>query len=418
MIAEKVSLAVVIPTRNRASLAIDACESLLRQTACSSHVFVSDNSTDPAERHRLAEYCGRADRQRITYLRPPEPQVLPTHWDWALRTAMERSRATHFTLHYDRRITKPGALAALCEVIAAFPGDVVTWTLDLIVTSAGRYTVWQTPWDGRVYRIETSRVIEMTATGELTRMAQAFPILSNCAIPRDVLAAIAERFGSVCDSTGPDSCFMFRFCAIYDHYIHFDRTIGIVYATHRSTEVGYLRGKGGDFDDFAKSWGDRAWLSAAPIPGLTLGLNMLFHEYELIRRATGLPGFKPIERNGYCRALASALTAIDDPARVGELRQVLVAYGCKQSDVGEAEEKWARRLLRRGAKWIRRGDSRVLLRTLHTLMGHISGFSFADEQTALRQSMAWSRKPLPANPARRLRTGVDITPVLPSGAAV
>ena len=37
-------------------------------------------------------------------------------------------------------------------------------------------------------------------------------------------------------------------------------------------------------------WGDRPWLDAAPIVGLNMGQNVLFHQYELVRRVTDDPG--------------------------------------------------------------------------------------------------------------------------------
>ena len=59
MSATGVSLAVVIPTRNRATLAIAACESLLAQADGTFHLFVSDNSTEPGEVRQLAELLRR-----------------------------------------------------------------------------------------------------------------------------------------------------------------------------------------------------------------------------------------------------------------------------------------------------------------------------------------------------------------------
>src|SRR5688500_12603724 len=117
------SLAIVIPTANRAELAIAACESLVQQTGCEFHVFVSDNSTDAQQVQRLADACAAFDRSRVTYLRPPEPLRMATHWDWALHQALERSAATHFCIHYDRKVTKPDHLRLLYEVVASFPDD-------------------------------------------------------------------------------------------------------------------------------------------------------------------------------------------------------------------------------------------------------------------------------------------------------
>ena len=49
MTAPKVSLAIIVPTADRAGLAIKACESILAQPDWAQHILVSNNSTDPAE---------------------------------------------------------------------------------------------------------------------------------------------------------------------------------------------------------------------------------------------------------------------------------------------------------------------------------------------------------------------------------
>ena len=46
---------------------------------------------------------------------------MATHWDWALRQAMERTDATHFCIHYDRKITKPGELSLLRDIATSSP---------------------------------------------------------------------------------------------------------------------------------------------------------------------------------------------------------------------------------------------------------------------------------------------------------
>ena len=54
---------------------------------------------------------------------------------------------------------------------------------------------------------------------------------------------------------------------------------------------GYLRGKEtGAWADWIKLWGDRPWIDAAPIPGINLGYNVMFHEYNLVRRVAGAGG--------------------------------------------------------------------------------------------------------------------------------
>src|SRR5687768_14594798 len=81
--AAEVSLGLVIPTRNRARLAIEAVRSVLNEQGCRFEVFVSDNSTDETEVRRLADFCAQEADPRLTYLRPEAALGMPAHWDWA-----------------------------------------------------------------------------------------------------------------------------------------------------------------------------------------------------------------------------------------------------------------------------------------------------------------------------------------------
>ena len=273
-----VSIAVVIPTHNRADLAIAACRSLLGQPGRRHQVFVSDNSTRAEEIQKLTDFCRATGDPRLVYLQPAASLPMPTHWDWALEQAMERSDATHFYLHYDRKITKPGQVDLLLKTVRQFPEHLLTHCADHVADEPRPSTLWQYPWSGKTYELRTSRVVALTVRCQINEMGQAFPILSNCVVPRPVFTAIRERFGNVCDSTGPDSCFTYRFCALNERYVHFDCPTGIIYAWQRSNGLGYVRNAGGDFPAFLEAWGSRPWQDAAPIPELNLGQNLLFHE--------------------------------------------------------------------------------------------------------------------------------------------
>ena len=424
--AATVKLAVVIPTRNRATLAIAAVESLLGQPGCRYDVFVSDNSTDAAEVARLSQYCAAAEGP-VTYLKPEQPLRMATHWDWALRTAMERSDATHFTIHYDRRLTKPAHLSLICEAMAARPNELLTFVFDLVTTERGKSVVWHSPWDGRMYTVPTSRVLEMTAQGRIMEMGQSFPVLSNCAVPRAVLQAIVQRFGSICDSVAPDSSFTYRFCETHDRYVHLDRTVGIAYAYDRSTGMGFVQNTGRDFADFMQWWGDRPWLDAAPIPGLNIGQNVLFHEYELVRRATAHPGFKPIDFKGYLHELGLSLLFLQDPVREAELREVLVRHGWDQRQLAERTDSPRRATrMREGWPWLRtllrdlwdtsvpRLRHKLRMTRMQTTLwlaerwkippGDLSRFEFASDREAIAWILAWPRKRTRTN---RLLTWFD-----------
>lgn len=422
-----VSLAVLVPTRNRAGLAIAAVRSLLEQSGCRFEVLVSDNSSSAEERRLLADFCRAARDPRLTYVRPPGSLAMGEHWDWALRQALARPHVTHVALHYDRKITKPGRLGPLAEAGARHPDSVITYPVDIVVNEPPPAVLYQPPWTGRIYRVATARLIELTSLGRVNDMGQAFPFMSNCLVPRRVLEGIRGRFGNICNSTGPDSCFTYRFCSLDESYLHLDMTLGIVYASHRSNGNAYLRGKtDGDFGDFLKTWGDRPWLDAAPIPGLNLGQNMLFHEYVLARRAGG-DALPPIDMGGYLRHLGKSLAWVEDARLRDAMRAVLEEHGWREEPApvpaapadatAAAQARGPRRplykrltprrvaasararLSNRWAQLTRRQDFVLFLADyLRIKPPHVHGFTFGSDEEAVRYALLCPRGPEPENP--------------------
>lgn len=321
-------LALVLPTRHRASFAISAIRSLLSQSGCELSVIVSDNSSSEDEVRRLEQYCRENNDPRLLYVRSAAVLPMPAHWDWALDQAMSRTDATHFGIQYDRKLWKPRHLRFLADACAYAPDTLVTYGCDFTYPARSRVGCWQSPASGKLYEMRTQSVLELTSRGMIYEMGHAFPVLSNCMIPRAILERVRIRFGDICNSSTPDTAFAFRFCALEQRYLHLDRATVIVYAFEYSNGRSLFRFEtGGTWDDFARLWGDRPWAGAAPISDLRVGQNVSFHEYNLVRHAVGDERFPPIDRDGYLRELARALTFIEDPARKAEVRAVLEAHG-------------------------------------------------------------------------------------------
>ncbi|HEX6087208.1 MAG TPA: glycosyltransferase, partial [Thermoanaerobaculia bacterium] len=244
-------IAAVIPTRNRAGLAMAAVRSLQEQD-CALEIFVSDNST--AADDELRAFC--RDQPRVHYLRPERELSMGASWNWGVQQAMERSDATHVTLHYDRKLSRPKAWEAMAAAAASHPGMLVSYSIDSITTEPPPRRLWQPPWTGKVFEVRTARVAALIAAGRILEPGNALPVLANCLVPRAVLHDLVARFGDVCHSTGPDSCFMSRFLATRDTFLYYDATIAVTYATHRSAGAGLFRRSGGDFPDWRQTWGD------------------------------------------------------------------------------------------------------------------------------------------------------------------
>jgi hypothetical protein len=390
------SLTFVIPTRNRADLAEVAVAGLLDEPGDELRVVVSDNSTQEQQAQRLAAFChGRSD-PRLTYLRAPD-LTMPAHWNWALEQALARADTSHFSIHYDRKLAKPGQMRHLLDAIARHPDHVVTYTIDQIHTPPPRWVLWQPPTTGRVYEVETARVRRMTVEGRIAEMGQAFPVLSNCAVPRPLLEKIRGRFGDICDSTGPDAAFAFRQSALETSYLHLDRSLAVIHGASRSNGAGYLSGKSTDFEDFKRAWGDRAWLDAVPLAGLNLGWNMLFHEYELVRREVGGEAFPPLSKTGYLDGLAHGLGYIEDPGLRRQHEELLESHGWRKPEAGERgapAPTWRVLASRARAAAVAGRQSLVLFlaSTFGIMPQHITGFRFRSESQALRFALKCPRR--------------------------
>ncbi|HEY0013296.1 MAG TPA: hypothetical protein VGB79_10665 [Allosphingosinicella sp.] len=372
------AIAALIPTRNRADLAIAAVRSLIDQD-CAIDIYVSDNSADPEP---LRAFC--QSEPRATLLRPPRELAMPEHWDWGIGQVLERSSATHVTVHYDRKLSKPNEWGRIEAIAARHPDMLVNFAVDHISQWPPPLRIWQAPWTGKLFAIETAAAAAEIAGARLATMGHTLPILSNCVVPRAILEAIAARFGDICKSTGPDSAFMSRFLALADRYLHLDRTTGIVYGAHRSNGMGYMRGKGGDFADFKKTFGDRAWLPAGPLPGINLGQNMLYHEYELVRRETGdrLP---PVDRAAALAEMAEALIWVDDPGARAELAALLRREGWTGEEPGPiVAPKWREYLGQwRARLWVRWSGEKLPM---------MSGFAYRSDRAALRAALRNPRR--------------------------
>jgi hypothetical protein len=326
-----VKLCLIIPTRNRPALAIQAARSALAEAGFELCILVSDNSAPGDGVRPLERDCRDSGDVRLHYMRPPKAMALPAHWDWALDQALALTDATHFSVQYDRKLWKPGELSTLWQACLSSPEILLSFPNDVVLPSGERFICGQVGGTGRLYRMACERVIELTARGMVPQIGHTFPILSNCIVPRAAFERIRAAFGNLCDSSTPDAAFSFRFCALESSFHYWDRAPAVVHAFGLSNALSFFSGiPGGTWDDFVRLWGEKPYLDAAPIPDLNLGLNVCFHEYNLVRSTAAGKHFPAIERDGYLRELARALSDIEDPAQRERMRARLQAHGWRE----------------------------------------------------------------------------------------
>ena len=308
-------LAIVIPTRNRADLAINAIRSVLEARVPQLRIVVAENSTDPAERAKVREFCA-ASSVPIDFAPPDVPLSMADNWNYALERALAIDDVTHATIVTDRMLLKPGELPILVDAVAAHPDRVMIFMEDRAYDDRDPVGLVQARWTGRLVEVSAARLLELAAGMQL----HPAPRIMNCVVPREVFIQVRRRFGSITGPVSPDYVFAYRCLAVVDSVYYFDRSPVLYYAWNRSNGQSFGRGiQTRDSADFLKNLSND-WVpnACSPIPELSTIVNSIVHEYCKVQQQTNDPKFPPIDFDQY---LLANDREIDTTMRNEELRQ-------------------------------------------------------------------------------------------------
>lgn len=402
-------LGLVIATRNRPAFAAANIRSILSQSE-DFVLVVSDNSERTEDRDALEKICRDSGDPRLVYIRPPKSLTMPKHWDWAMEQALEKTDATHLGIQYDRRLWKPGGIRRLAAAVTAAHEMTTIYGWDSVYASDEQSVATRLRSSGGLYAIPTSAIIERCSRSEIVELDQVYPALANCIVPRGTFDRIRETFGSICDSDTPDAAFLFRICAVDQVLHHYDRALFITYGYALSNGWAYIRGdQSGAWADWITLWGDRPWIEAAPIPGLSLGYNVMFNEYNLVRRVAG-DRFPPIDHDRYLNSLGSCLAYISDLELRSKLSGILQQHGWREP-VPElpAAKPLLRRILGPPTRPLRRMMSAVSNKVRGSFgSGHTA--VFANDEDAVRYLLAHELVPDAAYGTRLSQLGAVPVP--------
>lgn len=324
-------IVVVIPTRNRSAIAMNAIRSVLDQPVENLNVLVSDNSTIDAEREALADFCAAQADARLDYVRPPKPLPMAPHWEWALDEALQSFRASHVTYLTDRMMFRRDALKAAVAAATPYPDKVITYNMDCVVDHVRPIRVEQYAGSGRLLEIETltlSRLLSQSI------FHASLPRMLNSVVPLEVFDRIRERFGNVFLSIAPDFRFCCRCLELEDKVLFYDRSLLFHYALDRSHGASVSRGEvTPDTADFTANLPvDNSIRNyATPIPRLITAVNAVFQEYCLFKQETNSARFFDIDLPKYLQANAEEIQEFTDPVRRNEILALLTAHGYKPS---------------------------------------------------------------------------------------
>lgn len=324
-------MVVVVPTRNRAQLAMNAVRSVLEQAVENVSVMISDNSTIESEREELARFCAELSDSRVRYVRPPGPLAMPAHWDWAIEQALASYSANHFIYLTDRMILRNGALKEMVDLAALYPLQVISYNLDRICDDTMPIRIEQNPATEKLVEVETLRLSRLFAQGVFH---PGLPRMLNCIVPREVFDRLRESFGNVFTSIAPDFNFCVRCLDIEDSILYFDKSLLFHYALNRSLGASATRGEmTADNADFTANLPvDNAIRNyATPIPSLITAVNAAFNEYLIHKQQTNSPGLFDVELQSYLAANALEIKEVRDPQLRASMMGLLIEHGYEKS---------------------------------------------------------------------------------------
>jgi glycosyltransferase involved in cell wall biosynthesis len=318
---------VVVPTRNRARIAMNAIRSVLDHPVGDIEVLVSDNSTSEEDREELASFCSTLADSRLRYLRPPASLAMPAHWDWAIEQALSFSSVSHFCYLTDRMMFKTGALQEVLNIAALYPERVISYNHDRIVDDAKPIRIEQYAGTEKLLEIQTLRLSYLFSQAIFHH---ALPRMLNCIVPRRVLERIRSRFGNVFSSIAPDFNFCCRCLELENSILFYDKSPIFHYALNRSNGASTTRGElTSDSADFIANLPvDNSFRNyATPIPQLITAVNAAFNEYLIFRQQTKSSRFFEVDRQKYLEANAAEIREVSDPALRADMTALLVEHG-------------------------------------------------------------------------------------------
>jgi glycosyltransferase involved in cell wall biosynthesis len=316
---------VVVPTRNRAHLAITAISSVLNQAESGVRIVVSDNSTNNSDRSDLESFCAKLDPNQVTYIRPETPMAMSLHWDWALRAALRLSSDSHLTYLSDRMVFKEGTLRDLLDIATLHSERVITYGEDMVDDSTEPVQLHMQDWTGKLFEIDSAHLLYLSSRAFCP---PCIPRMLNSLVPRRVLSEMVDRFGNVFGSISPDFCFAYRCLFLLDSLLYYDKATLIQYAMSRSNGMSYARGvPGPDNADFIDRLPGVSLNYATPIPEFQSNINAVLNEYCVVKAETGSPKFPEVDRRRYLAELGLGLRHLRDPYLARRMKRLLRSNG-------------------------------------------------------------------------------------------
>ena len=327
-------LLVVIPTRNRADLAINAILSVLNQPNCEEvQVLVSDNSTDLKDIEILHKFCQENDNERLKYIKPPEPLSMSKHWDWAINKALELYDLNHFLYLTDRTIFKLNDLKEIKLIAQMYPEEIISYGYDTVLDHKTPVEVLENIWTGKILKVKSSHLLSLSSK---CIMPASLPKMLNCVVPRSIFNTLSNHFKNIFTSISPDYCFAYRCLAICEHILYYDKAPISMYGIERSNGSAFCRGLYSETTkDFITSstLNGSGLLADSPIPEFRCVCNAKLNEYYFVKKETRSPKFLDIDKGKYLEAVAGEVACFENEELKLKMLELLKLNGWQEKNV-------------------------------------------------------------------------------------
>lgn len=312
-------IAIGIPTRNRAELAVHAVASVVGQSlppGLALDVFVSDNSTVPDEREALKRFVAGLGDTRVRRIEPPGDLPMVEHWNFLLTEMLDRSDADRFVFLTDRMFFKHEALRALGAALErCADAELLAYGIDTLHDLEPPFRLELQSWSGECGELACASALDAVSRAYLYDF---LPKMLNSAASRALLTRLCGHYGSAFGSIAPDFAFCFRALSMLDRYAFLDRSLIVQHGLARSNGRSMTRGVStADSRDFMARVGAQYTRSgfATPIPELQTVANVIMHEYASARAAAPHPErFPEIDPASYMELQWEEVLRMEDPS--------------------------------------------------------------------------------------------------------
>ena len=202
----------------------------------------------------------------------------------------------------------------------------------------------------------------------------------NCFVPRSILSAIKNRFGTVFSSIAPDWNFTYRALEVVDSVLYYNAPALVHYALTRSNGESAHRGiKNETYTDFIRELPKPVNIDA-PFPEIITVWNAIISEYCCVKKEAQSQKFPELDMGKYVEALADGVDAIEDPQFKQQMKEELMARGWDpKASARPRQPSLARKLVSPG-------------RIFHKLRILVNPVTFDDADQALKYAIKHPRR--------------------------